>query len=57
VVIVEVPGKDAKQVDFVEDNEVVQAVAANGANEPFAVRVCVSRRLHRIVTMRSEHFG
>ena len=43
VVIVEVPGKDSTQVGFVEDDEVVQAFAANGTDESFAVRVLPGR--------------
>ena len=43
MVVAEATRKNAKQVGFVEHKEVVQAIAANGTDEPFAVRVLPGR--------------
>ena len=39
MVVVEVPGEDAPQVPFVEDNDVIQAVSPDAADHAFDVRI------------------
>ncbi len=43
VIVVEVSGEDALQVGFVEDDDVVEAFAAERADEPLDVRVLPRR--------------
>jgi hypothetical protein len=57
VIVVEVLGQDAVQMPFVEHEDMIQTIAAYTADNSFTIRVGVSRRLHRIVTVRSERFG
>ena len=57
VIVVEVLGQDAVQMPFVEHDDMIQTIAAYAADHSFAIRIGVSRRLHRIVTVRSELFG
>ena len=48
--------QDAPEVPLAEDQQVVDALAPDAAEEAFADRVGVSRQLHLVVPVRSD-FG
>ncbi|PYQ92613.1 MAG: hypothetical protein DMG02_00690 [Acidobacteria bacterium] len=49
--------QDAAQPALIPDDDVIEAFAANGSDQPFGIRVGVSSRLHHLRTVRHKSFG
>jgi hypothetical protein len=55
-IVVEVRSKNAKYVLLVNHDDMIEAFATNRANEPFAVRIGLRRRIHPMVPIRRNFF-
>ena len=53
-VVLEIIFQDAAQSDFIEDNDVIQAFAAKGTDQPLDVGVGMSIQLRRMATLRFD---
>jgi hypothetical protein len=57
MVIGDVPGQDAAQVSFAQDENVVEALAPDGTDQALGEGIRQSNRLHTFQTIQFEAFG
>jgi len=57
MVILKVPSQDPKEVELVEDDDVVQALSAKGTDEALRVRVGASCRMRPMRAVRRDGSG
>ncbi len=56
MVVLKIRRQNSPEMTFIEDNDVVQALSTNRADQPFNVRIGLRRRLHPMVPIRRDFF-
>ena len=57
VVVAEIRSQGSLQMPRVQDDEMVEAISADRADEPFGIRICPCRQLHRLGRFRRDVFA